>query len=64
MVGVYRPAGLGEHNDGAGAALEGRLNGADGDGLRGVACQVGGTTQLLEHLPVVHGRLGLTGNLR
>lgn len=57
------PAGLGEHDDGAGAALEGSLDGADSDGLCGVACQVGGATQLLEHVPVEHGRLSFTGNL-
>lgn len=57
------PAGLGEHDNGAGAALEGSFHGADGDGLCGVTGQVGDATELLEHLPVEHGRLCLTGNL-
>lgn len=57
------PAGLSEHDDGAGAALEGSLHSADGDGLRGVAGQMSDAAQLLEHLSVEHGGLCLTGNL-
>lgn len=57
------PARLGEHDDGAGAALEGSLDGTNSNGLCGVPGQMGGATQLLEHLPVKHGCLGLAGNL-
>lgn len=57
------PASLGEHDDGAGAALEGSLDSADGDGLRGVAGQMSDAAQLLEHLSVEHGGLCFTGNL-
>ena len=57
------PASFGEHDDGAGAALEGSLDGTDGDGLCGVTGQMGGATQLLKHLPVEHGCLGLAGDL-
>lgn len=57
------PASLGEHDDGAGAALEGSLNSADGDGLRGVTGQMSDATQLLEHLSVEHGGFCFTGNL-
>lgn len=57
------PASLGEHDDGAGAALEGSLDGSDGDGLRGVAGQMGDAAQLLKHLSVEHGSLCFTGNL-
>ncbi len=62
LLGVS-PARLGEHDDGAGAALEGSLDSTDSDGLCGVTGQMRGATQLLEHLPVEHGCLGLTGNL-
>lgn len=62
-VSTSAPAGFGEHNDGAGAALEGSLDGTDGDGLCGVTGQMGGAAQLLKHLPVKHGRLGFTGDL-
>lgn len=57
------PASLGEHNDGAGAALEGGFYCANGHWLCGVAGQVGDATELLKHLPVEHGSLCLTGNL-
>ena len=57
------PASLGEHDDGAGAALERSLDSTDGSGLCGVTGQVRGATQLLEHLPVEHGGFGFTGNL-
>lgn len=59
----HTPASLGEHDDGAGAVLEGSLNGTNSDGLCGVTGQMGGATQLLEHLPVEHRCLGFTGNL-
>lgn len=62
-VPSFSPASLGEDNDGAGAALEGGLDGSNSDGLCGVTSQMGGATQLLEHLPVEHGCLSLTGNL-
>lgn len=62
MLG-FSPSRLGEHNDGAGAALEGSLNGANSDRLCGVTGQMRGAAQLLKHLPVVHGCLSLTGNL-
>ena len=62
LLGVS-PASLGEHDDGAGAALEGSLDGTDSDGFCGVTGQMRGATQLLEHLPVEHGCLGFTGNL-
>lgn len=57
------PASLGEHDNGTGAAFEGGFHGAYGDRLCGVAGQVGDATELLKHLPVEHGSLGLTGNL-
>lgn len=57
------PASLGKHDNGAGAALEGGFHGADSHRLCGVAGQVGDATELLEHLPVEHGGLCLTGNL-
>lgn len=57
------PASLGEHNDSAGAALEGSLYGSNGDGLRGVTGQVRGAPQFLEHLPVEHCGLCFPGNL-
>ena len=59
----FSPARLGEHDDGAGAALERGLDGADGHGLCGVTGQMRGATQLLEHLSVEHGGLGFTGDL-
>ena len=52
-----------KHDDGAGAALEGSLNGTDGNRLSGVTGQMRGAAQLLKHLPVEHGCLSLTGNL-
>ena len=57
------PASLGEHNDGAGTALERSLNSPNGDGLCGVTSQMRGATQLLKHLPVEHSGLSLAGNL-
>lgn len=57
------PSRLGEHDDGAGAAFEGSFDCTDSDGLCGVTGQMGGAAELLEHLPVEHGCLGLTGNL-
>lgn len=59
----FSPAGLGEHDNGTGAALEGSLNGTDGDGLRGVTGQMSDAAQLLKHLSVVHGSLCFSGNL-
>jgi len=57
------PSRAGEHDQGGGQALEGCLHGADGDGLGRVLAVRRGAAQVLEHLPVEHGRLGLTGNL-
>lgn len=60
----FSPASLGEHDNCAGAALEGSLHGTDSDGLCGVTGQMRGATQLLEDLPVEHGCLSFTGNLK
>ena len=57
------PAGLGEHNDGAGAAFEGGLHGAYGSRLGGIAGQPSQAPELLEQLPVEGGRFRLPGDL-
>lgn len=61
--GWFSPASLGEHDNGAGAALEGSLNSSDSNGLRGVAGQMSDAAQLLKHLSVEHGSFCFTGNL-
>lgn len=53
------PPCLGENNDGASTAFEGRLDGADGHSLGGVSGQLRVSSQLLEQLPVEGGCLGL-----
>lgn len=58
------PASLGEDDDGTGAALERSLDGTDSGGLRGVTGQMRGATKLLEHLPVEHGCLRFTCDLK
>lgn len=59
----FSPASLGEHDNGAGAALEGSLNSTDSDGLCGVTGQMSDAAQLLKHLSVEHGSLCFAGNL-
>lgn len=57
------PSGAREHNDAGGQALKGGLDGADGYGLCRVFAVRRGAAQVLEHLPVEHGRLGFAGDL-
>lgn len=57
------PASLGEHDNGAGAALKGSLNCTNSNRLCGVTGQMSDAAKLLEHLPVEHGCLCFTGNL-
>lgn len=56
----FLPPSLGENNYGASAAFEGRLDGADGDGLGRVSGQLGVSPQLLKQQPVEGGCLGLS----
>lgn len=60
---LISPASLGEHDNGAGAALEGSFHGTNSNRLCGVTGQMSDAAKLLEHLPVEHGCLSLTGDL-
>lgn len=60
---VCSPATGGEDDDGAGAAFEGRLHGADGGDLRGVGGEGGEPAQLFKQLLVEDGSLGLSADL-
>lgn len=52
-----------ENNDGRGQALKGGLHSANSNGLCVVFAVWRGTTQVLKHLPMEHGRLSFTCDL-
>ncbi len=57
------PAGPSEDYKRRGQDFKGGLHGADGDGLGGVSGGGQTAAQVLEHLPVEHGRLCLASDL-
>lgn len=63
IVSQIVPSGFGENDNGTGTALEGSFHSSYSHRFTGVTSQVCGATQLLKHLPVVHGCLSLTGDL-